>query len=152
MREVTVSLDCLVYLSYTAAFRYASVSFMALLRPRCICVCDGSARFGRHRRTSSLKPIKKTPKLRRYERFRRCRRVFISDFFRRYYHSGPNFWSSFRRYIRFVVISDVVINDLYCILFLLLKIWNTRSRDFSNLRCSSTFVPLLFYVVFIFQI
>ena len=53
--------------------------------------------------------------MRRYKRFRRYRRVVIADFFRMYYHSGPNFWSSFRRYIRFVVITDVVINDFYCI-------------------------------------
>ena len=60
--------------------------------------------------------------LRRYNRskkFQNCVAisgfVVISDYFRIYCHSGPNFWSSFRRYIRFVVITDVVINDFYCI-------------------------------------
>jgi len=43
------------------------------------------------------------------------RRVVISDFFACIVIAGQTF-GQFRRYIRFVVITDVVINDFYCIL------------------------------------
>ena len=46
----------------------------------------------------------------------------------RYCHSGPNFWSSFRRYIRFVVITDVVINDFYCICFVIVNEITRRTK------------------------
>ena len=85
----------------------------------------------------------KTPKLRRNKRFRRYRRVVISDFFCMYWHSGPNFWSWFRRYIRFVVITDVVINDFYCIIYA----WFHNSIFLFLFDFFFTFFLLVYFIV-----
>ena len=51
-----------------------------------------------------------------------------------YCHSGPNFWSSFRRYIRFVVITDVVINDFYCTWISMISFIASIFNDFVGKR------------------